>query len=320
MRQLPDTTPSGATVGLLHLLTVVGPCGREGSSPTGIVGRSLARQLRATGDRVRVLAEPEQCHDWPSSVEVVEGSVTSPGGSAEVWPGVRTLFLAGAHPATVSQVLGLAAESHVRRIVVLSSHGPEYEQAYPPDTWFWLAIERAVQGSGIPATVIRPSAVMGSMIEGSYPATGSDWPETITTRGAVREPFAAHGHYPFIHEDDLVAVAAAALRSDAYAGQILEAVGPPVSTRSRVAGIAAATGRDIELLELTPDQARAIWREQGWPDGAIDVTLFALEEYGTRLAELTQWTNDQRPTVAEIIGRRPRTYDDWAKEHVHLFS
>ncbi|MCP2168618.1 hypothetical protein [Goodfellowiella coeruleoviolacea] len=42
----------------LHLLTAVSPRKDAGSSPTGIVGRSLARQLLDAGDRVRVLAEP----------------------------------------------------------------------------------------------------------------------------------------------------------------------------------------------------------------------------------------------------------------------
>jgi hypothetical protein len=83
--------------------------------------------------------------------------------------------------------------------VVLSSHGPEYEEAYPPETWFWLAMERAVERSGMEWTHIRPSAVMGAMIEGTYPATGSDWPDTIRGERVVREAFLDSGHYPFIH-------------------------------------------------------------------------------------------------------------------------
>ena len=74
----------------------------------------------------------------------------------------------------------------------------------------WLAIEKAVERSGIAWTHIRPSAVMGAVLEGTYPATGSDWPETIPADGVVREAFLNEGHYPFIHEEDLAAVAAAA--------------------------------------------------------------------------------------------------------------
>lgn len=305
--------------GELRLLTVVSANKGEGCSPTGIVGRSLARQLLAAGDRVRVIAEPDQLDDWPDAVELVEGSITRPLECAGAFNGVDGIFLAGAHPSTVQDALALALAAGVRRIAVLSSHGPEYEESNPPETWFWLAVERAVERSGIAWTHIRPSAVMGSIAEGTYPATGSDWPDTIRAESVVREAFLDKGHYPFIHEDDLAAVAAAALRGDDYAGSILEAVGLPLSTRSRVRSIAEAIGRDIGTVELTPSESRTNWRRRGWPDSAIDVTLYALEEYGARLDELTRWTLDQRPSVQEIIGRPLRTYDDWAVQNADRF-
>ncbi|WP_188192116.1 NAD(P)H-binding protein [Nonomuraea sp. SYSU D8015] len=301
------------------LLTVVSPCKDEGNSPTGIVGRCLARQLLAMGRRVRVIAEPDQRGGWPDAVEVVEGSITRPLECAGAFEGVEAVFLAGAHPSTVHDALTQARDAAARKIVVLSSHGPEYEVANPPETWFWLAIEKAVERSGLAWTHIRPSAVMGAVIEGTYPATGSDWPDTVRAGGEVREAFLGQGHYPFIHEDDLAAVAAAALVGDAYDGMVLEAVGLPLSTRSRVRSIAAALGRAIDTVELTPQESRAIWRRRGWPDGAIEVTLYALEEYGARRAELVQWTLDQRPSVQEIIGRPLRTYDDWVREHIDMF-
>ncbi|NUW29956.1 NAD(P)H-binding protein [Nonomuraea sp. SMC257] len=305
--------------GDLRLLTVVSARKDAGSSPTGIVGRSLARQLLAVGDRVRVIAESDQLAGWPDAVELVEGSITRPWECAEAFDGVGGIFLAGAQPSTVRDALTLALAAGVRRIVVLSSHGPEYEEAYPPETWFWLAVEKAVERSGMEWTHIRPSAVMGSLVEGSYPATGSDWPDTIRHELVVREAFLNEGHYPFIHEDDLAAVAVAALRDDAYVGAILEAVGLPLSTLSRVRSIAKAIGRDIDTVELTPCDSRTNWRRRGWPDSGSDVTLYALEEYGAHLAELTRWTLEQRPSVREIIGRSLRTYDDWAIENADRF-
>lgn len=301
------------------LLTVVSPRRGEGNSPTGIVGRCLARQLLAVGRQVRVLAEPDQCGGWPDAVDVVEGAIVRPLESARAFDGVEAVFLAGAHPSTVQDALALARNAAASKVVLLSSHGPEYEEAYPPETWYWLAIEKAVEHSGIAWTHIRPSAVMGAVIEGTYPATGADWPDTIRTHGVVREAFLHQGHYPFIHEEDLAAVVAAALTGDDYTGTVIEAVGPPLSTLSRIRSIAAALGRDIGTVDLAADESRAIWRRLGWPDGAIDVTLYALEEYGTHLAELVQWTLDQRPSVQDITGRPPRSYDDWVRENIDSF-
>lgn len=301
------------------LLTVVSPRRDEGNSPTGIVGRCLARHLLASGRQVRVMAEADQCGGWPDEVDVVEGSITRPLECARAFDGAGAVFLAGARPSTVRDALALARKAGAGKVVVLSSHGPEYEEANPPETWFWLAIEKAVERSGIAWTHIRPSAVMGAVLEGTYPATGSDWSDTVRADGVVREAFLQQGHYPFIHEDDLAAVAAAALISDDYAGTVVEAVGPPLSTRARIRSIATALGRDIGTVELAAEESRAIWRRRGWPDGAIAVTLYALEEYGARFDELVQWTVDQRPSVQEIIGRPMRTYDDWVKENIDAF-
>ncbi|MFE5918108.1 SDR family oxidoreductase [Streptomyces sp. NPDC056468] len=298
------------------LLTVVSPRRDEGNSPTGIVGRCLARQLLAMGRHVRVIAEPDQCDGWPDTVDVVEGSITRPLECARAFDGVEAVFLAGAHPSTVQDALALARNARAAKVVVLSSHGPEYEAAHPPETWFWLAIEKAVERSGIAWTHIRPSAVMGAVLEGTYPATGSDWSDTVRADGVVREAFLDQGHYPFIHEADLAAVVAAALISNEYTGMVVEAVGPPLSTRARIRSIATALGRDIGTVDLAADESREIWRRRGWPDGAIDVTLYALEEYGARFDELVQWTVDQRPSVQDIIGRPMRTYDDWVSENI----
>ncbi|WP_210583238.1 SDR family oxidoreductase [Streptomyces sp. GESEQ-35] len=311
-----DKTP--VTEGIC-LLTVVSPRRDEGNSPTGTVGRCLARQLLAVGRHVRVMAEPDQCGGWPDTVDVVQGSITRPVECARAFDGVEAVFLAGAHPSTVQDALTLARNASARKVVLLSSHGPEYEEVNPPETWFWLAIEKAVENSGIAWTHIRPSAVMGAVIESTYPATGSDWPDTVRADGVVREAFLNQGHYPFIHEQDLAAVVAAALISDDHTGTIVEAVGPPLSTRSRIRSIATALGRDIDTVDLAADESRAIWRRRGWPDGAIDVTLYALEEYGARFDELVQWTLDQRPSVQDIIGRPLRTYHDWVSENIDSF-
>ncbi|WP_018348573.1 SDR family oxidoreductase [Longispora albida] len=306
-------------MGSLYLITAVHARKDAGNSPTGLVGRSLARQLLGAGARVRVLAEPGQAAGWPHGAEVVEGSVTRPHGQPRIFDGAEGVFLAGAVPGTVADALGMARGAGVERVVVLSSHGPEYEENFPPETWFWLAIERAAEHCGLAWAHIRPSAVMGAVAEGTYPATGSDWPETIRSELAVREAFLEHGHYPFIHEDDLAAVAAAALRTGRYDGTVLEAVGLPISTRSRVEAIARALGTEIAATEVDPGESRTTWRALGWPDSGIDVTLYALEEYGSRLAELTEWTLSQRPSVQDIIGRPLRSFPEWAAENAELF-
>lgn len=302
------------------LVTVVPPSKSEGMSPTELVGRCLVNELLKVGKKVRVLVEGCQAHSWPEGVQIVTGNIALPIETHEVFQNVERVFLAGASARTVLENLKLARGASVQRVVVLSSHGSEYEINYPPDTWNWLAIEKAVEQSGMEWTHIRPSAVMGSMFEGSYPATGSGWQDSIRNEGVVREPYLEMGRYPFIHEEDLAGVAAAALLEDKYIGKILEAVNIPIRTKERVQLISKAIGHEIVMEELTPDQAREHWRNQGWPDGTIEVTLYALEEYGKDPDKYIKWTNEQRPSVEQIIGRSVRTYDQWVAENIHKFK
>lgn len=296
------------------LITAIETTRREGTSPTGIIARCLANQLLSRNERVRALVEPVHVRQWPNGVEVIEGSIRGAGMSESAFSGIDAVWLAGAEAATVGEVLSKAKRAGVRRVVTLSSHGCEYEIDYPPEAWFWLAIEKAVENSGMEWTHLRPSAVMGAMIEGSYPATGSDWIETIKAEGMVREPLLDRGYYPFIHEDDLAAVACALLlENQAYLCKIIEAVNMPVSTVERVRAIEKAIKKPIGTEESALEQGKARWRSRGWPEGAIDVTLYALDQYGTHLEELRQWTRDQDPSVERIIGRPLKTFEEWAR-------
>jgi uncharacterized protein YbjT (DUF2867 family) len=78
----------------VFLLTAIAPRKREGSSPTGIVGRHLARQLLDKGASVRILAEQEQLEGWPQETQVICGSIANRGDAATALVGVDRVFLA----------------------------------------------------------------------------------------------------------------------------------------------------------------------------------------------------------------------------------
>ncbi|GHC98004.1 hypothetical protein GCM10010313_06200 [Streptomyces violarus] len=76
-------------------------------------------------------------------------------------------------------------------------------------------------------------------------------------------------------------------------GQQTASIGREGSASRDVGFVGSRDGLDIDTVDLAVEENRATWRRHGWPDGAIDVTLYALEEYGARFAELVQWTLDQ---------------------------
>ena len=197
------------------------------------------------------------------------------------------------------------------QLTVLSSHGPVFEMSQPPERWFWLAVERAVEMSAPRWTHIRPSAVMASMLVGGYPPTGSSWAAMIRRGQVIREPN-LDAAYPFVDADDVAAVAAAALLGTADGGRVIEADGPPISARARAALISDAIGTPVRLEELSPDEARRRWLEEGWPAETIEVTLWAQTEF---LAHPLP----PNPTIDRVLGRPARTFPQWLASHRDAF-
>lgn len=295
------------------LLTVVGHRDVPGHVPTaGPVGRRLAARLVAAGEATRVLAPPAEADGWPDGVEVVVGDVARPAESPAAFTGVRRLFLAGAVPETAYELVSSAREGGAERIVVLSSHGPEFEVRYEPEAWYWLAVEVVVERSGARWTHLRPSPVMAHQTLGhGHSYAGADWAGAIRRGGVVREPY-ADARYPLIHEDDLAAVVVALLADDRYAGRTVTAYGPPISPREQVRLIGRALGREIPFEEITPEQDAERARRAGVPEELIALRHSVSADFLANPVEPDD-------TVSRVLGRPPRGYADWLADHLDAF-
>ena len=152
---------------------------------------------------------------------------------------------------------------------------------------------------------------MASMLVGGYPATGSLWAETNRRDRRVREPN-GDAAYPSVDKDDLAAVATIVLFDSAFAGSIVEALGPPISSSERVALIEQVIGEHVVFEELSSYEARELWRRQGRPAETIRVTLWAQTQF---LAQ--PLPSDS--TIERIMGRKPQTVAGWLSKHHDAF-
>ncbi|WP_184074886.1 NAD(P)H-binding protein [Nocardiopsis mwathae] len=293
------------------LLTVAPERDTTGAVPTVPVGRCMAERLCRAGEGVRVLAPPSEQEGWPPGADVVVGDVTRPERTPEAFVGIDRMFLAGAVPETAHSLVSLARRGGVRRIAVLSSHGPEFEIQWEPESWYWLAIEVVVERSGAEWTHIRPSPLMVQTLSRGFPRPGHSWVERIRDDEVIYDSHTA-ARVPFIDEDDLAAVAVAVLSGDGYAGRTMHVYGDPISSAEQLESIGAALGRPVRFEELSPEQARVRFRAEGMPEEDIDHTLSIGEEF---LAEPMA----PNPTVEQVLGRRPRSFAQWLADNAGAF-
>ncbi|WP_143230332.1 hypothetical protein [Actinosynnema sp. ALI-1.44] len=64
---------------------------------------------------------------------------------------------------------------------------------------------------------------------------------------------------------------------------------------------------------MTDEQARQLWRAEGWPEEGIDFML-------TMWATVPPMVGIVTPVVKEVTGRSPRTFAERATQHARQFA
>ena len=102
-------------------------------------------------------------------------------------------------------------------------------------------------------------------------------------------------------------------------------VGPDrVTKREQVAAISAAVGEDIELKQVTAEEARAFYRAQGRFAAAnadfLSASKATTESKVSPTSHTTVAADDDYLDLSRITGKRPRSYQQWAHDHAPDFT
>ncbi|WP_157246833.1 NAD(P)H-binding protein [Nonomuraea typhae] len=269
---------------------------------TGRVGREVVAALLRAGVSVRALTRRPGAAGLPDQVEVVAGDLERPASVARALEGVERLYLFPV-PDSAEEVVAMAKRAGVRRIVVLS--GALADEDAGGDTGY-APVEAAVRASGLEWTLVRP---------GEFAANWLDYAPDVRARRQVRRPFAEAVSRP-THEADVAAVAVAALLEDGHAGCAYTFAGPQdLTVAQQVRIIGEAIGEPVELVELTPEQARQEWYDPGQGvDHAVIDWLLDLYGSSTGGSPVTGAGDFER-----VVGRPPRTFAQWASDHAADF-
>jgi uncharacterized protein YbjT (DUF2867 family) len=107
---------------------------------TKSVGRLVVDQLLGSGVTIRALTKNPTKAALPAGVEVAEGYLGTLSTMPAALEGVDRMYLAS-YPRTVGEVVTMAADAGVKRIVALTSSGADAEAAGDPSGWYHYADE-----------------------------------------------------------------------------------------------------------------------------------------------------------------------------------
>jgi uncharacterized protein YbjT (DUF2867 family) len=170
---------------------------------------------------------------------------------------------------------------------------------------FHQGIEAKIADSGIPATVLRPGGFYSAFL---FLA------EAIRT--GILPSAAGDGGLAWVDPADVADVATAVLLDHAgYVGQVLKLTGPKALTFDNAAtALERALGKPVAHRRLEEQTLRAQLTSSGLPGWLTDSLLG--QQRLTREGRLSLVTG----TVENVLGRPPRTFDQWLAENKDRFA
>jgi uncharacterized protein YbjT (DUF2867 family) len=261
---------------------------------TGNAGSEVVRALVEAGERVRALVRsPDRAAALPAGAEAVAGDLNRP--VTLPLDGVSGVFLlSGYNDLRLS--LARMRDAGVQRVVLLSSSSVPGGDLSNAVARYHIESEAAVKESGLAWTMLQPNSFMTNTLQ---------WLPQLEAGDVVRAPFAGV-RVATIDPADIGAVAARALVSADHEGRSYRLSGPEsLLPEDRLRILGEVLGRPLRFEAQPDDEARA---EMSAAMPAEYVDAFFSFFVDGKLDE-----SEVLPTVESILGRRPRSFEQWAR-------
>ena len=285
------------------IITVIGS--------TGTIGSELVRLLSAAGASMRaVFRDATKLQPLPG-VAWLQADLRDDALLEPAIAGTARLFLLTDNQRGFGElqirIVQSAASLGVSHVVKLSALGASHHSK----SWIGLEhrrVEDALEQTSMSWTILRPHAFMQNWL--------GDVAESVRARRVIESPV-GDGRVPFIDTRDIAAVAAEVLlHPEGHAGRrYVLTGGEAVGFHDLAASIAKAAGRTVTYHSLTMEEARARLQARGVPPDQIDAQL-AIAAYQKAGGPTSAVSED----VRKILGRAPRTIDDFVADHVRSFG
>jgi len=276
---------------------------------TGNTGSELVRLLAEVGAPARALVRsPEKADSIERlGLEAALGDFEQPDTLDAAMTGCDHLFLLSPpsphQPEQERNAIDAAKRAGVGHVVALSVLGSSPDASVAFGRWHG-EIDRHLAESGLPHTLLLPSGFMQNFLASA---------QTVAEQG-VLYGMTGETRVSYIDTRDVAAVAARVLTSPGHEGKAYALTGPEALSGDEVAErLSAATGRQVRYVDVPPDTFRAL-AGAGLPGWLVD----RLIELNTMMAAgHAAGVTDE---VATLLGRQPRTFEQFAAEHRAAFG
>ena len=281
---------------------------------TGTVGGEVVRQLASTDTKVNIKAAGHSLQELEKNIEddrikSTQIDFNSPETLRDALKSTDKVFLLTPFQSDMLQYSSNMLEEiknarDIKHIVKLSVMGAEFE----PGGRLHLQAEKMIVGSGIPYTFLRPNAFMQNFV--------NFYSHIIKEKGILSVP-AKDGKVSFVDARDIAAVAVQVLignNDGKYNSKTYDITGPEaISYNDAVNILSEQVGRKISYVDVSKDDAIKAMKDIDLDEWLIDIIL---EGYNNlRKGYFSPVTT----VVEEITGRKPISFNEFAKEHAEVF-
>ncbi|MAF54402.1 MAG: NAD(P)-dependent oxidoreductase [Chloroflexi bacterium] len=278
---------------------------------TGTTGMEVVRQLVEKGVAIRAGVHSEVNADKVRKLgaDPVALDRTDVRGISAALDGVRKAYSLSSFFPNLAELganfVEAAKTAGVQHVVRGSAIGADTPDPITLGKWH-RAAEEALEDSGISYTIIRPNVFMQNYF--------NLYGETIRGQDAFYLP-QGDGRISMVDVRDVAAVIVAALTEDGHEGKAYEVTGPEALSNDEVAEVLSkVTGRSISYVDAPEDAARQGMKDAGFPGSLVEPLL---ELSGVIKAGFVSAVSQ---TVAEVAGRPPISFEQFANDHRNQFQ
>ena len=272
----------------------------------GKTGQAVTRALVRVGASVRALVHKEEYQDSVESAGVSEiylGDLLNLDDLQEIMEGVEAVYhiCPNVHPGEVDIGVGViqaAKEAGVKHFVYHSVLHPQIEAM--PHHWLKLRVEEHLIESGLPFTILQPTAYMQN-VAALIPK--------LLEGGVYRVPYPIETGISLVDLEDIAQAAAVVLTEPGHTGATYELVGTGPITQSQVAAVLSEVlGKDIQAQRIP----YKTWETQALKNGLGSYQRYTLlkmfqnyKKFGFSGNSLVLgWLLGRQPTTLESCLRR----------------